>query len=125
MIKQGFVRIPNRIFDEHMKTLSGNEFLLYMAIIRKTWGWNKNSDKISHSQLMGMTGLSNKTVVKCLETLQQKELIALTKRFKRTNLITVLEKSTQESYVKTTHTTLHYNKQKDMSVVIGEIVYDE
>ncbi len=125
MIKKGFVRVPNTIFDEHMKFLSGNEFLCYMAIIRKTWGWNKNSDKISHSQLISMTGLSNKTVVKCLQSLVDRELISMTKRFKRTNLIKVLEKSTQESYVKTTHTTLHYNKQKDTSIVIGEVVYDE
>jgi len=54
---------PNELFDEHMKDMSGSELKVVLAVCRKTFGWHKEKDKISISQLEEMTGLSRPAVI--------------------------------------------------------------
>jgi phage replication O-like protein O len=49
-----------------MRELNGAEFKVLAAIMRKTFGWNKSSDRISLSQLEDMTGLSRQGVINAL-----------------------------------------------------------
>lgn len=57
-----YTQIPNTILDA-MGEMSGAEFKVVMAIARQTFGWHKERDKISISQLMALTGLSRQGVV--------------------------------------------------------------
>lgn len=53
---------PNVIFDNVMADLPGDKFKVVLAVIRKTYGWHKFTDKISNSQIEKLTGLSKRTV---------------------------------------------------------------
>lgn len=54
---------PNELFDEHMKDMSGSELKVVLAVCRKTFGWHKEHDRISLTQLMETTGLSRPAVI--------------------------------------------------------------
>jgi phage replication O-like protein O len=60
---------PNFFVDECMSLLTGNEFKCLSFLARKTFGWQKRSDRISKSQIMAATGLANETVDKTMNTL--------------------------------------------------------
>lgn len=62
-------QLPNAFVDEAMKKLSPTANILYIVIVRKTRGWQKNVDAISLSQFEEITGLSRKTVVKAIAEL--------------------------------------------------------
>lgn len=62
-------QVPNVIFDEIMPKISHAEFKVLMAVVRKTYGWGKDSDRISISQLVKMTGVSNRKVIDASESL--------------------------------------------------------
>lgn len=68
-------QVPNAIIDEVMADLSGSELKCYLAILRKTKGWGKESDAISVTQLMDMTGLSNRAVIDACNRLVELNLI--------------------------------------------------
>ncbi len=89
-MNEGFIPIPNSIFDKYLGELTPSEFSVLMAIIRKTWGWKKTEDRISVSQLISMTSLGKNTVIRCLESLQKKKLISTKKRHNRTTKIKLL-----------------------------------
>lgn len=52
-----------------MSYLTGNEVKCYLVIVRKIFGWNKKTDRISKSQIMSITGLGEATVESCMESL--------------------------------------------------------
>jgi phage replication O-like protein O len=60
---------PNFFVDECMALLTGNEFKCLSFLARKTFGWQKRSDRISKSQIIAATGLANETVDKTMNTL--------------------------------------------------------
>lgn len=80
---------PNDILDNSMKELSGSEFKVIMAILRKTLGWHKWADYISISQIMEATGLSNRQCIDCVNSLEKKGFIKTNKSKRRTTLITI------------------------------------
>lgn len=49
---------PNTLVDDFMRYLTGNETKCYLVIVRKTLGWLKRRDRISLSQIMEFTGMS-------------------------------------------------------------------
>ena len=55
---------PNELFDIHMRDMDMAELKVTLAICRKTFGWHKQRDKISLSQLEEITGMSRTTVIK-------------------------------------------------------------
>lgn len=63
------VQVPNDIFDKVMPIVSHAEFKVIMAIVRKTYGWRKHSDRISLRQIMAMTGVSNRAVINAVRKL--------------------------------------------------------
>ena len=70
-----YTQIPNVIFDYWMAILSPGEFKVICAICRKTFGWNKQRDKISLRQLAKLTGLSERGVQKISDCLIEHGLI--------------------------------------------------
>lgn len=63
-------QVPNVIFDYVMPKVSHAEFKVIMAVVRKTYGWNKKEDWISLRQLMKMTGVSNRMVITAVRSLE-------------------------------------------------------
>jgi phage replication O-like protein O len=64
-------QVPNFIF-EMIPRLSEAELKVLMVIIRKTYGWHKESDKISAGQLESLTGLSYSAIKKARASLSAK-----------------------------------------------------
>ncbi|AVJ00247.1 phage replication protein O, N-terminal domain [Haemophilus influenzae] len=58
-----------------MAELSGAELKCYLAILRKTKGWNKDFDAVSVTQLMSVTGLSNRAVIDACNHLVELNLL--------------------------------------------------
>ena len=74
--------VPNVILDVVMRKVSHAEFKVLMAIVRKTYGWHKDSDRISLSQLVAMTGVSHRKVIDSIRSLDW--IIISHKKLKRT-----------------------------------------
>jgi len=59
---------PNIFFDESLaKIKSFAELKVILAVIRQTFGWHKDSDKLSHSQLAKTTGLTRRGTINGIE----------------------------------------------------------
>ena len=58
-----FTQVPNLCLDEHLPEMGHAETKVVLAIIRQTFGWHKQKDRLSISQLMSLTGLSNRAVI--------------------------------------------------------------
>jgi hypothetical protein len=79
--------VPDELFDEQLPDLSGAELKVLLYIIRRTFGFKKDSDNISLSQMLeGIrrrdgavldrgVGLTKKTLLLALRSLQEKNLI--------------------------------------------------
>lgn len=77
-----FTQIPNQVFDELLADLSGAEWKVLSYIMRRTYGWHKDSDDLGLKQLTdgvrGVdrgTGLSKSTVAVALKSLEEWGLI--------------------------------------------------
>jgi phage replication O-like protein O len=74
--ENGNRQIASDVFRALMTAeLSGTEFRLVLAIIDKTWGFNKESDCIAISQLMETTGIAERTVKESIKILKEKRVI--------------------------------------------------
>lgn len=78
-LSPNFFQCPNILVDKFFKDLSGSELKCYLAIIRKTTGWHKKEDRISISQFMELTGLSNRSVIDACTKLESLGLIVIYK----------------------------------------------
>ena len=103
--------MPNAVIDELLPDLTGAELKCYLVVIRKTKGWNKESDNISISQFMKATGLSNSAVIKACESLVQYGLLVKENGARNTGVYAVNsyskithEESSQVTYEKSSHT---------------------
>ena len=71
-----YTQIPNIYFDEIMQILNQTENIVFLVIMRKTFGWHKKRDNISYSQIMELSGIkSRSTVSTALKGLLEKGLI--------------------------------------------------
>src|ERR671916_718566 len=80
-------QIPNDVFDSLMSSLSGGELKVLLYICRRTFGFQKDSDRISLSQISkgiitktgkvldSGTGLCKRRVITALKTLEKKNII--------------------------------------------------
>ena len=84
--------VPDQIFDELLHRLSGAELKVLLYIVRRTFGFKKQSDDISLAQLVkGIrtragkvldrgTGLGKTSVARALNSLEEKNIILRTRR---------------------------------------------
>jgi len=90
--KPNYTPVPDELFDEQLPDLSGAELKVLLYIIRRTFGFKKESDNISLNQLLhGITtkenlvldrgtGLSKKTLLETIKNLIEKNLIISERR---------------------------------------------
>lgn len=71
-------QIPNIILDEWMSELTPAEFKVIMLIARQTYGWHKESDRISYSQLIEKTGYGADTITVAVKALRKSGRIVVT-----------------------------------------------
>lgn len=63
-------QLPNAFVDSMLDKVSGNACKIYLVIVRKTRGWHKESDRLSYSQLLKITGIgSYSTIEKAIDEL--------------------------------------------------------
>lgn len=70
-----YTQTPNELFDHWLPNLGEGELKVLLVIMRKTFGWHKEKDAISISQLSKITGLHEETVVKAAKSLQSKGIV--------------------------------------------------
>lgn len=81
MLQPNFFQMPNVIVDEIMRYLTPAEYVCLQLIIRKTRGWNKQSDAISLSQFQEFTGIKSKrTIMRALHRLCADEVGLVSKK---------------------------------------------
>ena len=59
----GYTTFDNAVIDHVMPKCKPNTWKVVCATIRKTIGWNKESDSISLTQYMKLTGIKNRTTL--------------------------------------------------------------
>jgi phage replication O-like protein O len=91
-------QIPNEVFDTLLPHLSGGELKVLLYICRRTFGFRKDSDRISLTQISkGIitkagrvldqgTGLSKRHVITALKTLEKKNIIKVSRMVDETGL---------------------------------------
>ncbi len=67
-------QVANAILD-NQAIFSDMELRILLAIIRKTIGWHKETDYLSYSQLIKITGKTKKSVGSAINSLLERELI--------------------------------------------------
>jgi hypothetical protein len=87
-----YTQVPDEVFDELLAELSGNQLKVLMYIIRRTFGFKRESDNISINQMLyGITtkhgkildrgvGLSKPTLLQALRDLTEMRIIIPTRR---------------------------------------------
>jgi phage replication O-like protein O len=68
-------QITNEFIDDYMSKVSGSATKVFLSIARKTIGWHKETDQISQSQLIEMTGMSLNTVKDGIRELLEHNII--------------------------------------------------
>jgi len=91
-LSPNYTQIPDQFFDELMPILSGNETKVLLYIFRRTFGFKKDTDNISLSQMVSGitardgtqldsgTGLSKASVARALKELEEKNIILRVRR---------------------------------------------
>ncbi|MFZ7239772.1 replication protein [Avibacterium avium] len=114
-------QLPNVVVDDLIRDLTGAELKCYLVIVRKTKGWNKDCDAISISQLMEVTGLSNRAVIDACNHLTEIGLLTRQKGARGVNVFTpnLCKKFTSEesSPVKKVHSTCEESSQDPVKKV--------
>jgi len=57
-----YTQTPNLFLDDHLPKMGCAETKVVLAVIRQTFGWHKQQDRISVSQFQELTGLSRQGV---------------------------------------------------------------
>jgi len=71
-------QVPNLFVDDILKYLTGSEAKLMIFLMRKTFGWIKENDKISITQFQKGAGLSRQCVIDGLSELVKLQIIKKT-----------------------------------------------
>lgn len=76
-IEDGFTRIADELLEALCGcSLTSREYAVALCVIRKTYGWNKKTDRISASQIVEMTGVPRSRVSGVLTSLAEKNVIS-------------------------------------------------
>lgn len=75
-LENGYTRLANELLDALIGAgLTARQWAVVMAIVRKTYGFNKTSDEIGLSQLVAMTGLDKGNLSKTVRELESSKVI--------------------------------------------------
>lgn len=74
--ENGFTKLANELLDAFCAvSLSGHEWNVIHAIIRKTYGYNKKEDWVTNTQIMKLTGQTQQKVSQAKRKLIEKRII--------------------------------------------------
>ncbi len=74
--KKRYTKIPNELIEQFFRPrLSGHQWRILWVIIRKTFGWHKEIDRISLSTFEQKTGIPQKRLVPSLKELVERKII--------------------------------------------------
>ncbi|GAB3430756.1 replication protein [Niabella aquatica] len=76
-MKNGYTKTPNILIDELLKELKYAELKILLVVIRQTYGWKKERDRISISQFEKKTGLSRRVISETIKILVEKNIITV------------------------------------------------
>lgn len=80
--EHGYTAIANELVEILCGIdIPGSHLRVLLAIFRKTYGYSKKSDSISLSQFKALTGLSNRTIIRCTQDLEAKKMIFIDRVF--------------------------------------------
>ncbi len=75
-LEKGFTRIANEILEALSRVnLSPYESRVFWFVVRRTYGFNKKTDRISLSQFEAGTGVKERHVVRAIKSLARKRMI--------------------------------------------------
>lgn len=75
--ENGYTPIANELLAALIRAnLLGSDFMICLAVISKTYGWNKTKDQISISQFVKLTGLQKRTVIRSIHRLVSYKTLA-------------------------------------------------
>ncbi len=99
-LENGYLRLANRIQDALcIVELSGREFRVLNAIVRLTYGWSKDSDRIANSLIADKTTLKVKHVSEAVLSLAYRHIIIL-RRIGQTRYIGINTRLDKWAYTK-------------------------
>jgi phage replication O-like protein O len=77
-MEEPFIQIPMRVFDVLFQVQLGvHERAVFDFIARKTWGFQKESDWISHSQFERNTHIDRRRVGRALRKIEDRNIIVV------------------------------------------------
>ena len=77
-IEDGFTRIANELLKAMARAeIKVSEFMVMLAIINKTYGWNKTKDRISFGELSQITGIERSNCNKVVKNLLRMKMIGV------------------------------------------------
>lgn len=75
-LENGYTMIANELVEAFARVnMSGREWQVLFAILRKTYGFHKKMDKISLSQISKMTGIASSDVARIIKKLEGRKMI--------------------------------------------------
>jgi phage replication O-like protein O len=75
-LENGYTRLANELLDALLLVgLTARQWAVVMAVIRKTYGFNKKSDDIGLSQIAAMTGLDKSNISRTVRELEAMRVI--------------------------------------------------
>ncbi len=78
--ENGYTRVANEIVEALSRYAPGHgEMRVLWVILRRTYGWQKKMDTISIGQIKDDTSLSRRMVIYCLQNLEAKRMIIVTR----------------------------------------------
>lgn len=75
-----YTQVPDALFDQQLSRLSHAELKVVLWIMRCTFGWKKERDAISLTQLQRATGLSRQSVAAATQSLERARHIIIERR---------------------------------------------
>ena len=73
-----YTQIPNELLETLMRSrLPAEQRAVLDVIIRKTYGWHKEQDWISHSQFAELTGMDQRNVPRTIKALVERNIIGV------------------------------------------------
>lgn len=98
-LEDGYTRIANELLEALCVAMPGaTEGQIIWAILRKTYGWKKKSDKISINQLCELTGKSRRMIIYAMQNLEAKKIIKILRKRGRGNINRVNEISLNKNH---------------------------
>jgi Bacteriophage replication protein O len=107
-----YTQVPDELFDQLMPDLSGAELKVLLYIIRRTFGFKKNSDPISFNQfLSGIKGKNDKTLDRGCGIKNATTLSSALKSLEEKGIITSQKAADERGSKQTTIYSLHFRSE--------------